>query len=93
MAKAFASYNANPLEIQEISLDSADRRTIVLAGCLCLFRMKRTAEIGDWRSACADMDLPELMHAAAALGVRYTSGGHQFALPLQITPEHHGGGL
>jgi hypothetical protein len=81
MAKASASYSANQPEIQEVSLDSADRRTIVLAGCLCLFRAKRTAEIGDWRSACADMDLPELLQAASELGVRYLSGGHPFTLP------------
>jgi hypothetical protein len=85
MAKASARYSLNPLEIQEVSLDSADRRTIVLAACLCLYRMKRTAEIGDWRSAAADLDLPALMHAASLLGVRFKSGGHQFVLPQLVT--------
>jgi hypothetical protein len=85
MAKTCTPYILKPSEIQEINLDIATRRTVVIAACLCLFRMHRTDEIGAWRERAANLDLPELLYAASQLGVRYVSGGHPFHLPQQVT--------
>jgi hypothetical protein len=85
MAKACLPYTPRLTEIQEINLDIATRQTVVIAACLCLFRMHRTHEIGSWRERAASLDLPELLYAASQLGVRYVSGGHPFHLPQQVT--------
>jgi hypothetical protein len=71
-----------------VNLDTATRATIVTAGCCALYNLKRTSQIGDWRAAAADLDMPALLDAAAQLGISFYSGGHPFTLPQPvITPK------
>jgi hypothetical protein len=75
----YRTADATPIEI---NLDEATRASIIAAACVAMFNAGgRAWDLGEWRRRASDWDLPELLHRAAEVGVKYRRGNQPWALP------------
>ena len=68
-----------------IDLDQADRRVIVAVACAQLYGLgNRAYDIVEWKQRASAWSMPELIHRASELGVRFVQGRRPYELPVQI---------
>ena len=74
----------------EVNLEGASHSTIIAAACLVMRNGgARAWDLAEWRAKAIAWDLPELLHRAAEVGVRYRRGNCPCALHYNHTNKGH----